>query len=120
MVSELWTPEGVAGHTTTPTGHNAETGGQVYNHTFRVKDPVTGKQNRFNIIVDDSTSQAHLEDMLAHSVDKWLVEVRAKEHKPAPTPEQRKEIGKILNEIRTSSLKRKGSSNNRIHYSGIK
>jgi len=120
MTTELWTPEGVAGHTTTPTGHNAETGGQVYNHTFRVKDPVTGKQNRFNIIVDDSTSQAHLEDMIAYSVDKWLTEVRAENRKPAPTSGQRKEIGKILNDIRTNRLKRKASSNNRIHYSGIK
>ena len=119
MVSELWTPEGVAGHTTTPTGHNAETGGQVYNHTFRVKDPVTGKQNRFNIIVDDSTSQAHLEDMVSNAVDRWLGEVRAKSHKPAPTPEQRKEIGKILNNIRSHNIKRRESTNNTIYYKGL-
>ena len=64
-------------------------------------------------------AQAHLEDMVASAVDRWLTEVRQKDHKPAPTPEQRKEIGRILNDIRVSRLKRKESSNGRIYYSGL-
>ena len=83
-------------------------------------DPVTGKRHKFCVLVDDDTSQAHLEDMVSSAVDKWLVEVRQKDYKPAPTAEQRKEIGRILNDIRLSRTKREQSSNGLIYYQGIK
>ena len=34
--------------------------------------------------------------------------------------DQRKEIGKILDQIRVNSIKRKNSSNNKIYYDGLK
>ena len=40
--------------------------------------------------------------------------------KPAPTPAQRKEIGKILDDIRIKAIKRKGSTNNKIYYNGLR
>ena len=119
MVSELWTPTGVTDYTVAPGGRNAETGGYVQQHIFQVHDPVTDKRHKFCVLADEDTSQAHLEDMVASAVDRWLTEVRQKDHKPAPTPEQRKEIGRILNDIRVSRLKRKESSNGRIYYSGL-
>jgi hypothetical protein len=118
MVSELWTPPGATGYSASSAGSNTETGEQIEAHIFRVKDPVTGRQNKFCILADGTTSQAHLEDMAAASVDNWLTEVRAENRKPAPTPEQRKEIGRILNDIRTHRMKRKQSSNGRIYYKG--
>jgi hypothetical protein len=118
MVSTLWTPPGATGYSVSSAGNNADTGGQVEAHIFRVKDPVTGRQNKFCILADGTTSQAHLEDMASQAVDNWLTEVRAENRKPAPTPEQRKEIGRILNDIRTHRLKRKESSNGRIYYRG--
>ena len=44
----------------------------------------------------------------------------AKARWAARSPEQRKEIGKILDQIRTNQIKRKGSSNNKIYYNGLK
>jgi hypothetical protein len=120
VLTELWTPSGVTGHSVAPVGRNAETGGAIQQHIFRVHDPVTGKKHKFCILVDEDTSQAHLEDMASSAVDRWLTEVRQKDHKPAPTPEQRKEIGRILNDIRTNRMKRAGSSTGRIYYSGLK
>jgi hypothetical protein len=120
MVTELWTPAGVTSHVSSPVGHNAETGGAIEQHVFKVHDPVTDKSHKFCILMDSSTSQAHLEDMVSSAVDRWLEEVRQKDHKPSPTVEQRKEIGKILNDIRNNKIKRKESSNNRIYYNGIK
>jgi hypothetical protein len=119
MVSELWTPQEVVDHTVSSVGSNAETGDSVEQHIFWVSDPVTGKKHKFCILTDDETSQAHLEDMGANAIDRWLSEVRQKDHKPAPTIEQRKEIGKILDEIRIHRLKRKESSNGQIYYSGL-
>lgn len=120
MLTELWTPSGVTGHSVAPVGRNAETGGAIQQHIFRVHDPVTGKKHKFCILADEDTSQAHLEDMASSAVDRWLTEVRQKDHKPAPTPEQRKEIGRILNDIRTNRMKRAESSTGRIYYSGLK
>ena len=119
MTTELWTPPGVTDHSVSPVGRNTETGGDIQQHTFKVHDPVTGKRHKFCVLVDNETSQAHLEDMVSSAVDRWLTEVRQKDHKPAPTTEQRKEIGKILNEIRINRSKRKESSNGRIYYSGL-
>ena len=119
MTTELWTPTGVTDYSVAPAGHNAETGGQIQSHIFQVKDPVTGKQNKFCVLTDETTSDAHLEDMVSHAVDKWLTEVRAESHKPPPTPEQRKEIGHILNDIRLYRARREQSSNGLAYYSGI-
>tara|TARA_Y100000310_G_scaffold315748_1_gene366652 strand:+ start:478 stop:885 length:408 start_codon:yes stop_codon:yes gene_type:complete len=118
MTTDLWTPQGVTGHTVSPVGFNAETGGGIQQHVFQVHDPVTGKRHKFCVLADNSTSQAHLEDMVASAVGRWLAEVRQKDHRPAPTPEQRKEIGKILDEIRISRLKK--SQNSKVHYLGLK
>ena len=120
MTTELWTPPGVTDYSVAPVGHNAETGGSIEQHIFQVHDPVTNKRHKFCVITDEDTSQAHLEDMVSSAVDTWFTEVRQKDHKPAPTPEQRKEIGAILNDIRINRTKRNESSNNRIYYSGLK
>ena len=119
MVSEIWTPQEVTDRTVSPVGYNAETGGQIQQHTFRVHDPVTDKRHQFIVLVDDETSQAHLEDMVAQAVDTWLLEIRQRDHKPAPNVGQRKEIGQILEQIRVSRIKRRESTNNKIYYSGL-
>ena len=119
MISELWTPPGVTDHSVSSVGYNAETGGGIQQHVFQVHDPVTDKRHKFCVLADGDTSQEHLEDMVANAIDRWLSEVRQKDHKPAPTIEQRKEIGKILDEIRIHRLKRKESSNGQIYYSGL-
>jgi hypothetical protein len=119
MTTDLWLPQGVTSHQSSSAGNNAETGGSIEQHIFQVHDPVTDKKHKFVILADDETSQAHLEDMVSSAVNKWFTEVRAKDHKPAPTPEQRKEIGKILNDIRSHNIKRRESTNNTIYYKGL-
>tara|TARA_Y100000310_G_scaffold331915_1_gene406450 strand:- start:1032 stop:1430 length:399 start_codon:yes stop_codon:yes gene_type:complete len=120
MTTELWTPPEVTDYTVSPVGYNAETGGLIGQHIFQVHDAVTDKRHKFCVLTDEYTSQAHLEDMVSSAVERWLVEVREKDHKPAPTPEQRKEIGKILDEIRVHRSKRSESTGGRMYYSGLK
>ena len=119
MITELWTPPDVTAHSVSPVGRNAETGGAIEQHTFRVHDPVTDKKHKFVILADDETSQAHLEDMVSSAVDNWLREVRQKDHKTAPTLGQRKEIGKILDDIRIRRIKRKESSTGVINFTNL-
>jgi len=117
---ELWTPKGVTHKRVTPVGFNQETGESIYEHTFIVHDEVTNRKQQFRVLVDNTTSKAHIEEMVANAMERWLIDVRIRHSKPAPTPEQKKEIGKILNQIRTNKIKRNGSSNNKIYYNGLR
>ena len=118
--SELWVPQGVTHSATHIVGRNAETGELIYEYRFQVYDEVTGRKHEFRVLVDDTTSKAHIEEMVGNAFDRWLLDVRMRHNKPAPTPEQRKEIGKILDQIRIHRAKRKESSNNKLYYSGTK
>ena len=117
--AELWTPPGVTHSRVAPVGFNAETGGTIYEYQFVVHDEVTNRKHQFRVLADDDTSKAHIEEMVGNAMESWLIDVRMRHSKPAPTPEQRKEIGKILDQIRVNSVKRKGSSNNKIYYNGL-
>ena len=118
--TELWTPPGVTQTRVAQVGRNAETGEKIYEYQFKVHDEVTGRRHQFRVLVDDDTSIAHIEEMVGNAMDRWLIDVRMRHAKPAPTPAQRKEIGKILEQIRVNSIKRKNSSNNKIYYNGLR
>ena len=118
--TELWLPLGVTHTRVAPVGRNAETGGKIYEYQFRVHDEVTGRKHQFRVLVDDETSIAHIEEMVGNAMESWLLGVRMRHSKPAPTPAQRKEIGKILEQIRVSKIKRGNSSNNKIYYEGLR
>ena len=97
--TELWTPQGVTHKRVVPVGYNYETGGQIFEYQFLVHDEVTNRKQQFRVLVDDQTSKAHIEEMVGNAFDRWLTDVRMRHNKPAPTPEQRKEIGRILEQI---------------------
>ena len=118
--TELWTPPGVTHKRVIPVGYNYETGGQIFEYQFLVHDEVTNRKQQFRVLVDDQTSKAHIEEMVGNAFDRWLTDVRMRHNKPAPTPEQRKEIGRILDQIRVNRNKRKESSNNKIYYKGLR
>ena len=119
MTSELWVPQGATGHSVAFAGRNTETGENVDVNAYTITDPVTGKQETFVVPTEETMSEAQLEDMVSTSVDNWLRELRQKDHKPAPTPEQRKEIGKTINDIRKAKIKRNSSSNGVIYIDGL-
>ena len=119
MINELWTPQGSAPSGAAPVGYNAETGTKIFKYSvlLKAKDKfgVEHKQ-RVDVLADESDSQAHVEDMMAQAAEPFLEEVKTKYQKRAPTQEERKEIGKALNEFRTYALKRRQSTNNKIYY----
>ena len=60
-----------------------------------------------------------IETMIGEAHETWLKNVRAQgKKKPKMTVEQRKEFGKILEEIRVNKNKRNESTNNKIYYEG--
>ncbi|MCK5642790.1 MAG: hypothetical protein KAJ19_18420 [Gammaproteobacteria bacterium] len=119
MINELWTPQGSVPLGAAPVGHNAETGNGIvkYSVLLKAKDKfgVEHKQ-RIDILADEADSQAHVEDMMAQAAETFLEEVKTKHQKRAPTQEERKEIGKALNDFRSYALRRRESTNKKIYY----
>jgi len=119
MATELWTPAGSANLGVAPVGGNAETGGRIIAHTvvLKAKDKfgVEHKQ-RLKVLADDTTSQTHIEEMMGNAADSFAEEVRTKYTKRPPTAEERKEIGRALNEFRKYARKRIQSTNRKLYY----
>ena len=119
MINELWTPQGSVPLGSAPVGDNAETGKKVFKYSvlLKAKDKfgVEHKQ-RVDVLADEADSQAHVEDMMAQAAETFLEEVKTRHQKREPTPDQRKEIGKALNDFRRYALRRRESTNRTIYY----
>ena len=119
MVTDLWTPAGTVPLGTAPVGHNAETGSPIVAHTvvLKAKDKF-GKEHkmRVQVLADKDTSQAEVEDMMGNAAEKFVQEVRDKYNKRPPTAEERKEIGKALNEFRNYAQRRIASTSKKIYF----
>ena len=119
MATDIWTPSGTIPLGVTPVGRNAETGGTIVAHTIVLKATdkfgVVHKQ-RVKILADNTTSANHVEEMMGNAAESFAEEVRTKYTKRPPTAEERKEIGRALNELRTYAKKRIKSTNHKIYY----
>ena len=56
--------------------------------------------------------------MIGEAYESWVIEVREQGKKKAMNKEQKKEVGKILEEMRVNKNKRAESTNNKIYYEG--
>jgi hypothetical protein len=119
MTTELWTPAGTVHVGAAPVGRNVETGGKIVAHRFMLtaKDKF-GKEHktRVQILADDTTSKAHLEEMMGNCAEKFMQEVREKYDKRPPTPEEHKEIGRALNEFNKHMKLRRESTTGKIYF----
>ena len=119
MLKDLWTPAGAAYQGAAPVGRNVETGGSIVTHTFVLK--ATDKfgiehKTRVSIVADDDMSNGQLAEMMGNAAESFKEQVRTKYNKRPPTLEEKKEIGKALNEFRTRALKRLQSTNRKIYH----
>ena len=116
-MSTLWTPTGATYNGVAPAGSNI--GNKVVSHELRVeaKDRF-GKVHKqiIRVLADSDTSQAEVEDMMGHATDNFVKEVREKYNKRPATNEERKQIGKALNEFLKYRTKRRESTSGKIYY----
>jgi hypothetical protein len=119
MLRDLWTPTGATYNGITPVGRNAETGSRIVTHQIRVeaKDRF-GKVHKqiIRVLADDETSQAEIEEMMGNATENFVAEVRKKYTKRPPTEDERKQIGRALNEFLKHRTKRRASSSNKLHF----
>ena len=119
MVTDLWTPAGTALVGVVPVGNNAETGSPIVAHTIMLKaKDKFGKEHkmRVQVLADKDTSQAQVEEMMGNAAENFVQEVREKYDKRPPTAEERKEIGKALNELRQYAQRRIASTSKKIYF----
>ena len=119
MSTGLWTPAGGTLLGVSPAGWNVETGGQI--HVTRL---MLNKVDKFgephsqvvHIVSDKAMSKGQIEEMMGNAADKFMQEVREKYDKRPPTLEERKEIGRALNEFNVSMKRRRASTAKKIYF----
>jgi hypothetical protein len=119
MLKDLWTPAGTVPLGASPVGNNAETGSPIVAHTIMLKaTDKFGKEHkmRVQVLADRDTSQAEVEDMMGNAAERFVQEVRDKYDKRPPTEEERKEIGKALNDLRQYAQRRIASTSKKIYF----
>ena len=119
MIQELWTPTGTVRLGTDPVGRNVETGSRIVSHQIRVEAKDRwGKVHKqiIRVLADDETSQAEIEEMMGYATENFVAEVRTKYTKRPPTEDERKQIGKALNDFLKHRTKRRESTTGKLYF----
>jgi len=97
--------------------------GSIKSLSFSFYDSTTERRSVLHnvpYIPNDPYSANAIETMIGEAHETWLTRVREQGKKRVMNMEQKKEVGKILNEIRTNKLKRNESTTGKIYFGGIK
>ena len=96
--------------------------GSIKSLSFSFYDTVTERRSVLHnvpYIPNDAYSANAIETMIGEAHETWLAKVRQQGKKKVMTVDQKKQAGKILNEIRTNKLKRQESTTGKIYFEGI-
>jgi hypothetical protein len=120
VVQQLWTPPGTVQEETVQIGRvNPDVTRETafsYAFTFTYK----GKVKRLQVVATDGDRRSEIEDKAAEVAERWVRELDGRDHKRAPTEDEKKQIGKILNDILLHRKKRAASSTGDIYFKGRK
>ena len=98
--------------------------GSIKSLSFSFYDTVTQRRSVLHNVPftpNDPYSHNAIETMIGEAHETWLSQVRAQgKKKPKMTARERQESGKVLNEIRSSKLKREESSTGKIYFERTK
>ena len=120
--------ENVSGHLWTPDGlENTAIDDIVVRRQNEVATAMTftfefhykGKSHKVQVVAEADYSRAQIEDSAAKVAENWMKEIDDKEHKRAPTADEKKQIGKSMNEFLQHARKRRESSNGKLLYKGV-
>jgi hypothetical protein len=116
--NDLWTPNGVSHNGTHPLVTQPRVTdipqAKNYKFTFQYK----GKKKQFLVLAHTDATDSEIEDRAGEVAHHWMEELNQEEHKRAPTEQEKKDIGKALNEFYLAAKRRRESSTGRIHFKG--
>ena len=114
----LWTPDGLA-NTAIDDIVVRRQNEVATAMTFTFEFHYQGKAHKVQVVAESDVSRAQVEDSAAKIAEKWMAEIDEKEYKRPPTEDERKQIGKSMNEFLQHARRRRESSNGKIYYPGV-
>ena len=119
QMHDIRVPNGAVHNATAPLGLSVETARPIIHHRFtlRGKDRwgVTHEE-KVTIVQHPDEGQAELDQKIGEATESFQTKLREGYEKRPPTPSEKKEIGKILDQIRIARNRRQNSSNNLIYF----
>ena len=97
--------------------------GSIKSLSFRFYDSVTQRISILHHVPftpSDPYSYNAVETMIGEAHETWMKQVREQGKKPKMTVQERKDAGKVLDDIRISKMKRDESSTGKIYFGGTK
>jgi len=114
----LWTPEGMSNTAVDDIEVRRQNERQtaiIYKFMFKYK----GKQHEVQVVSHSDVTRSEVEDRAGEAAENWMRSIDDKEHKRPPTEDERKQIGKAMNEFYLHAKKRRESSSGRLYFPGV-
>ena len=116
---DIWVPNGAVHNATAPLGLSVETARPIIHHRFtlRGKDRwgVTHEE-KVIVVQHPDEGQAELDQKIGEATETFQSKLRERYEKRPSTIAEKKEIGKIMDQIRLAAQRRSESTNNMIYY----
>ena len=116
---DIWVPDGAVHNVTAPLGLSVESARPIIHHTFTLRGRDRWgvvHQERIIVVQHPDEGQAELDQKIGEATETFQTKLRERYEKRPPTLEEKKEIGKIMDQIRIAAMRRRESTNNLIYY----
>lgn len=88
---------------------------EMFTFTFKYR----GNDRTIAVVAQPGCSRAEVEDAAAKAAETWIATLNEEEYKRPPTPDEKKQIGRIIGDFRKQAAKRRDSSAGRLYYPGL-
>tara|TARA_R100000501_G_C2543181_1_gene61046 strand:- start:180 stop:548 length:369 start_codon:yes stop_codon:yes gene_type:complete len=116
---DIWVPDGAVHNVTAPLGLSVESARPIIHHTFTLRGRDRWgvvHQERIIVVQHPDEGQAELDQKIGEATETFQTKLRERYEKRPPTLEEKKEIGKVMDQIRIAAMRRRESTNNLIYY----
>ena len=116
---DIWVPNGAVHNVTAPLGLSIESARPIIHHTFTLRGRDRWgvvHQERIVVVQHPDEGQAELDQKIGEATETFQTKLRERYEKRPPTLEEKKEIGKVMDQIRIAAMRRRESTNNLIYY----
>ena len=116
---DIWVPNGAVHNVTAPLGLSVESARPIIHHTFTLRGRDRWgvvHQERIVVVQHPDEGQAELDQKIGEATETFQTKLRERYEKRPPTLEEKKEIGKVMDQIRIAAMRRRESTNNLIYY----
>tara|TARA_R110002020_G_scaffold449253_3_gene662323 strand:- start:8784 stop:9152 length:369 start_codon:yes stop_codon:yes gene_type:complete len=116
---DIWVPNGAVHNVTAPLGLSVESARPIIHHTFTLRGRDRWgvvHQERIIVVQHPDEGQAELDQKIGEATETFQTKLRERYEKRPPTLEEKKEIGKVMDQIRIAAMRRRESTNNLIYY----